>query len=116
MLQKGKRGIKLFFIWLNDTINQYNDLELPKNEDYQIYLDKLKTDYKLLIISDPPGQNEGIDIMASIRKRGNSYQITVSNGRDSSGKQLIETATFTPDPDKTEKQNQKALEKIRFSV
>lgn len=40
--KKGKRGIKLFFIWLNDTINQYNDLELPKNEDYQIYLDKLK--------------------------------------------------------------------------
>lgn len=52
--------------------------------------------------------------MASIRKRGDSYQITVSNGRDSSGKQLIETATFTPDPNKTEKQNQKALEKFVF--
>ena len=52
--------------------------------------------------------------MASIRKRGNTYQITVSNGRDSSGKQLIETATFTPDPDKTEKQNQKALERFAF--
>lgn len=50
--------------------------------------------------------------MASIRKRGNTYQVTVSNGRNSSGKQIIETATFTPDPHKTEKQNQKALEKF----
>ena len=49
--------------------------------------------------------------MASIRNRKNSYQITVSNGRDASGKQIIETATFTPDPAKTEKQNQKALKK-----
>lgn len=50
--------------------------------------------------------------MASIRKRGNSYQITVSNGRDRTGKQIIETATFVPDPDKTERQNQKALDKF----
>ena len=48
--------------------------------------------------------------MASIRKRGNSYRITVSNGRDVTGKQILETATFTPDPNRTEKQNQKALE------
>ena len=52
--------------------------------------------------------------MASIRKRGNAYQITVSNGRDASGKQILETATFTPDPSKTDKQNQKALEKFVF--
>ena len=52
--------------------------------------------------------------MASIRKRGNTYQVTVSNGRDSSGKQIIETATFIPDPQKTDKQNQKALEKFVF--
>jgi len=48
--------------------------------------------------------------MASIKKRGNSYRVIVSNGRDMSGKQIIETATFTPDPEKTEKQNQKALD------
>lgn len=48
--------------------------------------------------------------MASIRKRGKTYQITVCNGYDSMGKKLIETTTFTPDPTKTEKQNQKALE------
>lgn len=52
--------------------------------------------------------------MASIRKRKNSYQITVSNGRDIYGKQIVETATFTPDQDKTERQNQKALE--RFAI
>jgi len=49
--------------------------------------------------------------MASIRKRGKSYQITVSNGRDIHNKQILETATWTPDPNKTEKQNQKALER-----
>lgn len=50
--------------------------------------------------------------MASIRKRGNNYQITVSNGRDIQGKQILETATFTPDPEKTKRQNEKALEKF----
>lgn len=48
--------------------------------------------------------------MASIRKRGAAYQITVSNGRKPDGSQIVKTATFTPDPAKTEKQNQKALE------
>ena len=52
--------------------------------------------------------------MASIRKRSKTYQVSVSNGRDSRGKQIIESATFVPDPGKTEKQNQKALE--RFAV
>lgn len=50
--------------------------------------------------------------MANIRKRGKSYQITISNGRDRNGKQIIETATFRPDPARTERQNQKALEKF----
>ncbi|MCD7744812.1 MAG: site-specific integrase [Lachnospiraceae bacterium] len=50
--------------------------------------------------------------MASIVKRGSSYRITVSNGRDAQGKQLLETATFTPDPKRTEKQNQKALQEF----
>lgn len=52
--------------------------------------------------------------MASIRKRGDSYRVTVSNGRDVSGKQIIETATFAPDPSRTEKQNRKALEIFAF--
>ena len=52
--------------------------------------------------------------MASIRKRKNSYQITVSNGYDATGRKLTETTTFTPDPTKTEKQNQKALEIFAF--
>lgn len=50
--------------------------------------------------------------MASIRKRGKGYQVTVSNGRDIHDKQILETATWTPDPDKTERQNQKALERF----
>ncbi|WP_066714965.1 tyrosine-type recombinase/integrase [Clostridium sp. Marseille-P299] len=52
--------------------------------------------------------------MASIRKRGNSYQITVSNGRDSSGRQILETTTFTPDHNLTERQQKKALDTFVF--
>lgn len=48
--------------------------------------------------------------MASITKRGNSYRITVSNGRDIQGKQIIETTTYTPDTGMTKRQIEKALE------
>lgn len=47
--------------------------------------------------------------MASIRKRGDSYQITVSNGRRSDGSQIIETDTYTPEPGMTKRQIEKAL-------
>lgn len=50
--------------------------------------------------------------MASIRKRGKNYQITVSNGRDIHDKQILETITWTPDPEKTDKQNEKDLQKF----
>lgn len=50
--------------------------------------------------------------MANIQKRGNSYLVRVSNGRDINGKQLIESATFTPDPSMTPKQQEKALNKF----
>lgn len=48
--------------------------------------------------------------MASITKRGNSYRIRVLAGRDASGKQIMESTTFIPDPNKTERQNRKALD------
>ena len=48
--------------------------------------------------------------MANITKRGNSYRIRVSNGRKADGTQIMESANFIPDPHKTDKQNQKALE------
>lgn len=47
--------------------------------------------------------------MASVRKRGNSYQITVSNGRRADGSQILETDTYTPDPGMTKRQIEKAL-------
>lgn len=53
-------------------------------------------------------------IMASIRKRENNYQITVNCGRNIYGKQIGENTTFSPDPVRTEKQNQKALEAFVF--
>lgn len=37
--------------------------------------------------------------MANIRKRGKSYQITVSSGYDVNGKKITHTMTWTPDPD-----------------
>nr|DAX04144.1 MAG TPA: Integrase [Caudoviricetes sp.] len=54
--------------------------------------------------------------MASIKKRGNSFNITVSCGYDSKGKKIIETSTFTPDPKWSEDRARKAAEKfaVRF--
>lgn len=49
--------------------------------------------------------------MAQIRKRGNSYQIIVDNGKDMNGKRKQETMTFRPDPSLTPKQQEKALQK-----
>lgn len=54
------------------------------------------------------------DTMASIEKRGNTYTIVVSAGYDVNGKKLREKTTFVPDPDMTEKQQQKALEKFTY--
>lgn len=50
--------------------------------------------------------------MASIRKRNGHYQITVSLGYDIYGKKLIETASFTPDPNRTEKQQERDLQQF----
>ena len=52
--------------------------------------------------------------MANIEKRGDTYRITVSNGYDTSGKQIREKTTFIPDPSLTTKQQQKALDKFVF--
>ena len=56
--------------------------------------------------------------MASIKKiegaRGVKYKVTVSNGYDSAGHKIRKTATFAPDPQRTERQNQKALERFAF--
>ena len=47
--------------------------------------------------------------MASIRKRGNSYEITVSNGYDSNGKKITETETWKPEPGMSQKAIDKAI-------
>lgn len=51
--------------------------------------------------------------MASIQKRGDSYRISVSNGRREDGTQIIETTTFTPEPGMTKRQIEKALEAFK---
>lgn len=48
--------------------------------------------------------------MASVRKRGNTYQITVSNGYDCTGKKIIETTTYKMDLSLTPKKQEKALD------
>lgn len=52
--------------------------------------------------------------MASIRKRKDSYQITVSLGYDIHGKKLLETTTFVPDPTQTPKQQEKAAKAFAY--
>ncbi|MDF2537698.1 MAG: Site-specific recombinase XerD [Herbinix sp.] len=52
--------------------------------------------------------------MAYVKKDGDSYRIQVSNGYDVKGRKIRETVSFTPDPNMTPKQQQKALEKFAF--
>ena len=52
--------------------------------------------------------------MATIKKRGKSYFITVSNGYDIAGKQIRKTATYTPDTSLTPRQQEKALQAFVF--
>lgn len=49
--------------------------------------------------------------MATIRKRGDSYQIRVSCGYDSNGKQVVRTKTWKPNKGLTAKQTEKELNK-----
>ena len=49
--------------------------------------------------------------MATIRKRGNSYQIRVSCGYDTSGNQVVQTMTWKPADGMTKKQIEKELQK-----
>lgn len=49
--------------------------------------------------------------MASVEKRGNSYRIKVSCGYKTDGKQVTQKMTWTPDPNMTEKQVEKELQR-----
>lgn len=49
--------------------------------------------------------------MATVRKRGESYQIRVSCGIDSQGKQVVKTCTWKPAPGMTAKQTEKELQR-----
>lgn len=50
--------------------------------------------------------------MATIRKRGNAYQIRVSCGTDVSGKKIVESMTWKPDDNMTPRQIEKELNKV----
>lgn len=50
--------------------------------------------------------------MATVEKRGNSYRITVSNGYKPDGSQIRERITWHPDPARTDRQNEKALQQF----
>ncbi len=49
--------------------------------------------------------------MASIKQRGNSYLISVSNGRDENNKQIMEYKTFIPDPSWNARRCKKEVDK-----
>lgn len=50
--------------------------------------------------------------MATIRKRGDTYQIRVSCGYNTNGKQITKTTTWKPDKTMTKKQAEKELQRI----
>lgn len=49
--------------------------------------------------------------MATVRKRNGTYQIRVSCGLDSQGKQVVKTCTWKPTPGMTAKQTEKELQR-----
>lgn len=49
--------------------------------------------------------------MATVRKRGNAYEIRVSCGYDVYGKQIVRTTRWTPSPGMTARQEKKELER-----
>ncbi len=49
--------------------------------------------------------------MATIRKRGNTYQIRVSCGYDTKGNQVIQTTSWKPEPNMTARQAEKEVQK-----
>lgn len=50
--------------------------------------------------------------MASIQNRNGHFQVTVSRGYDVNGKKIRETRTFTPDPTRTPKQQERDLQQF----
>ena len=54
--------------------------------------------------------------MATIRKRGNSYQIRVSCGYDTSGNQVIQTMTWKPADGMNKKQIEKKKKKNIMNI
>lgn len=54
--------------------------------------------------------------MAGIRKRGDSFSITISMGRDRKGKQIRKTVTFHPDPDLTPAKQMKEAERYASTL
>ena len=49
--------------------------------------------------------------MATVQKRGNTYKITVSCGYDVLGKQIRKTMTYVPEPNMTQRQIEKEVER-----
>lgn len=54
--------------------------------------------------------------MPSIRKKGNNYEITISNGYDSSGRKITVSRTFTPKDTWNEERTKKEVEKFAIRL
>lgn len=54
--------------------------------------------------------------MPSIRKKGNNYEITISNGYDSSGRKIMVSRTFTPKDTWNEERTKKEVEKFAIRL
>ena len=52
--------------------------------------------------------------MATVREKGNTYQIRVSAGYDSKGNQIIKSKTWKPSPTMTERQIKRNLKHKQY--
>jgi len=52
--------------------------------------------------------------MATIRKRGNSYQIRASAGYGADGQQIVKSMTWKPAPGMTPRQIEKELQRVKI--
>lgn len=94
-----------YLTWQNCRVMQSNQL---KFEPVKIY----EPIFPLVKISNI--KRIEVIVLAYVKKQGDKYKIVVSNGTDSNGKKIREITTFTPDPNMTAKQQEKALEVFVF--
>lgn len=126
MRQSGRRLRKLSYNSQIDSMPIYQESCFGYRLQFGIMLTGAATDEMISVLIDNIYQkykNENLNNlfcfkiikavtqMATIRKRNNSYVITVSCGYDITGKQIRKNMTYTPEPGMTAKQIDKEVQR-----